>query len=142
MYSDLKFSLLFSAIRNVSKKVCDNGLKEINLTSSQMNILFYISNNNNSEINQKDLERDLYLKNSTVTEILKRLENNGFLYRTTSEKDGRYKKIVLTEKGKSIYDEMYKKALIFESKFTQGMTKGESEILFELLLKVLDNISK
>ena len=114
----------------------------MNLTSSQMNILFYICTNNNSEINQKDIEKDLYLKNSTVTEILKRLENNGFLYRTASEKDGRYKKIVLTEKGKNIYDEMHKKALIFETKFTQGMTKGESEILFELLQKVMTNLSK
>ena len=142
MNPDLKFTRLFSAIRNISKKLSDNGLKEMNLTSSQMNILFYICTNNNSEINQKDIEKDLYLKNSTVTEILKRLENNGFLYRTASEKDGRYKKIVLTEKGKNIYDEMHKQALIFETKFTQGMTKGESEILFELLQKVMTNLSK
>ena len=40
MNSDLKFTLLFSAIRNISKKLSDNGLKEMNLTSSQMNIYF------------------------------------------------------------------------------------------------------
>lgn len=93
MNSDLKFSMLFGTIRNVFKKISDKGLKEMNLTSSQMNILFYISTNDDIEINQKDIEKNLYLKNSTVTDILNRLENNGFLYRTASEKDGRYKKL-------------------------------------------------
>ncbi|WP_394871476.1 MarR family winged helix-turn-helix transcriptional regulator [Clostridium butyricum] len=93
-------------------------------------------------MNQKDIEKNLYLKNSTVTDILNRLENNGFLYRTASEKDGRYKKIVLTDKGKDIYEKMVEKALIFETYFTKGMTKGESEILFELLQKVLKNVSQ
>lgn len=41
----------------------------------------------------KRYRKNLYLKNSTVTDILNRLENNGFLYRTASEKDGRYKKL-------------------------------------------------
>ncbi|WP_394870769.1 hypothetical protein [Clostridium butyricum] len=45
MNSDLKFSMLFGTIRNVFKKISDKGLKEMNLTSSQMNILFYISTN-------------------------------------------------------------------------------------------------
>lgn len=141
MNNDLKFSMLFGAIRNVFKKISDKGLKEINLTSSQMNILFYISTNADIEINQKDIEKQLYLKSSTVTDILNRLEHNGFLYRTASEKDKRYKKIVLTEKGKNIYEKMFKKALRFETYFTKGMTKGESEILFELLQKVLENIT-
>ena len=142
MNSDLKFSMLFGTIRNVFKKISDKGLKEMNLTSSQMNILFYISTNDDIEINQKDIEKNLYLKNSTVTDILNRLENNGFLYRTASEKDGRYKKIVLTDKGKDIYEKMVEKALIFETYFTKGMTKGESEILFELLQKVFKNVSQ
>ena len=141
MNSDLKFSMLFASIRNVSKKISDKGLKEMNLTSSQMTILFYIYTNDDIEINQKDIEKKLYLKSSTVTDILNRLENNGFLSRTTSEKDGRYKKIILTDKGKNIYEKMLEKALIFEGYFTKGMTKGESEMLFELLQKVLKNIS-
>ena len=91
MNSDLKFSMLFASIRNVSKKISDKGLKEMNLTSSQMTILFYIYTNDDIEINQKDIEKKLYLKSSTVTDILNRLENNGFLSRTTSENDGRYK---------------------------------------------------
>lgn len=37
---------------------------------------------------------------------------------------------------------MVEKALIFETYFTKGMTKGESEILFELLQKVLKNVSQ
>ncbi|WP_294372622.1 MarR family winged helix-turn-helix transcriptional regulator [uncultured Clostridium sp.] len=142
MNSDLKFSRLFGAIHNVFKKVSDKSLKEINLTSPQMNILFFISSNKNIEINQKDIEKHFYLKSSTVTDIISRLEHNGFLYRTTSEKDKRYKKIVLTEKGENIHERMLEMALNFETCFTKGMTKGESEILFELLQKVLKNVSQ
>ena len=142
MNSDFKFSILFAAIRNAFKKIGDNNLKEMNLTSSQMNVLIYIFYNINSEINQKDIEKNLYLKNSTVTNILNRLEHNGFLYRTASEKDKRYKKIILTDKGLNIRDTIVKRALMFETYFTKGMSKGESEILFELLEKVLKNISE
>ena len=142
MNSDLRFTLLFSAIRNLSKKRSDKGLKGLNLTSTQVSILIYIHANSESEVNQKDIEKNLFLQTSTVTDVLNRLENNGFLLRTTSEKDGRYKKITLTPKGKDIHDKMYEKALIFENYFTKGMTKGESEILFELLQKVLNNISE
>lgn len=142
MESDFKFSILFAAIRNVFKKIGDKSLKELDLTSSQMNVLIYIFNNLDSEINQKDIEKNLYLKNSTVTDILNRLESKDFLYRTTSSKDGRYKKILLTDKGENIREIIINKALLFEQYFTKGMSKGESEMLFELLEKVLKNISE
>ncbi|MGN0145261.1 MAG: MarR family winged helix-turn-helix transcriptional regulator [Clostridium sp.] len=142
MESDFKFSILFAAIRNVFKKIGNKNLKELNLTSSQMNVLLYIFNNLDSEINQKDIEKNLYLKNSTVTDILNRLESKGFVSRTASEKDGRYKKIILADKGEDVREIIIHKALIFEKYFTKGMSKGEAEMLFELLEKVLKNISE
>lgn len=140
MNSNLKLSMLFVAIRNVFKNLTNNGLKEMNITSSQMNVLFYISNSE-TEVNQKDIEKNLYLKSSTVTDILNRMENNGFIHRSVSEKDGRYKKIELTDKGRNIYENLLQKAITFETYLTKGMSKGESEILFELLQKVLHNIT-
>lgn len=142
MNSDLRFTLLFGAIRNIFKKRSDKGLKDMKLTSTQVSLLIYIHAHEETEVNQKDIEKNLYLQTSTVTDVLNRLENNGFLIRTTSEKDGRYKKITLTPKGKDIHDKMYEKALMFEKYFTKGLTKGESEILFELLQKVLNNLSE
>lgn len=51
------------------------------------------------ELNVKDLGEKLHLDSGTLTPLLKRLENKGFVSRTRSQQDERVVHIRLTEQG-------------------------------------------
>ena len=50
----------------------------------------------------KEIEKKFGLRPSTATEVLKNLEKDGLICRVPEAQDGRYKKIVFTEKAEAI----------------------------------------
>ena len=67
---------LVKQINNVFEKDLNRQLKTIGITSSQCAVLDYLFHTNEEEVNQRDVERSLNLKNPTVTGLLKRLDVN------------------------------------------------------------------
>ena len=61
-------------INNVFEKDLNEKLRTIGITSSQCAVLDYLFHTSKDEVNQRDVERHLSLKNPTVTGILKRLD--------------------------------------------------------------------
>ena len=66
-------------------------LSKYNLTSSQQEILFYLGFHEGEPIHQREIEKWFRLKNPTVTGILNRLEEKGFIVRKTKENDKRFR---------------------------------------------------
>ena len=66
-------------INNVFEKDLNERLRTIGITSSQCAVLDYLFHTSKDEVNQRDVERHLSLKNPTVTGILKRLDEKGFI---------------------------------------------------------------
>ena len=85
-------------INNVYEKDLTKSLKNIGITASQCAVLDYLFHTNKEEVNQIDVERHLNLKNPTVTGLLKRLDEKGFILCVPSNTDRRRKKIYLTER--------------------------------------------
>ena len=79
----------------------------VNVTRSQMEVLVYtyIKNKNGIEVNQVDLEKDLNLKNPTVTGLISRLEKKGYMKREKSSKGPNYKSVLITDEGIRIIEE-------------------------------------
>ena len=73
-------------------------LEKFDLTYPQFLVMMSLWNQDFVYI--KELSEQTYLDAGTLTQILKRLENKGFIERTKSEKDERAKVIVLTKEGK------------------------------------------
>lgn len=104
-----------------------------------MNYLFHT---NKDEVNQRDVERALSLKNPTVTGILKRLDEKGFVLCVPNAKDKRRKNIYLTEKAYDIQRRMELDRRKLDKQLTRGMTKREIASLARGLRKVLHNIAE
>ena len=132
----MTFRVIYKTLENNKNK----SLESLDLTSSQTGVLIYLLLNQNDEINQKDIENYLNLKNPTVTGILNRLEKKDFITRTTSNKDARHKIIVLTDKSKNIQNEVFDEIDFMEKQITKNMSQKEIDILFKLLQKVLENM--
>ena len=64
---------LIKQINNVFEKELNERLKHTGITSSQCAVLDYLFHTSKEEVNQRDVEKNLNLKNPTVTGILKRL---------------------------------------------------------------------
>ena len=79
------------------------------VTSIQALVLQYlIVETKKRDVFPKDLEEFLEIKPSSVTSLISNLERNGYLRRESLAKDGRYKKLVLTEKTMEMEEEIEK----------------------------------
>ncbi|TCK88019.1 MarR family multiple gene transcriptional regulator MgrA [Natranaerovirga hydrolytica] len=115
--------------------------EKYNVTSSQGDVLFFLyCNKENQSINQKYIEEHLHLANPTVTGILKRLEEKGFIKRIKSKKDARNKIIKLTQLSYDFFEEVLKLKTDVEKMMLSGMDEEEKKQFLILLNKVFENI--
>lgn len=129
-------------INNVFEKDLNEQLKTLGITSSQCAVLDYLFHSNKEEINQRDVERHLSLKNPTVTGLLKRLDEKGFILCVPNATDKRKKNIYLTEKAYDIQRRMEADRKKVDRRLTMGMTKKEIQMAHKLLEKMLYNVAE
>lgn len=141
MQERLPVGFVFKQINNVYEKEFNNLLRTLGITASQCAVLDYLFSSRKEEVNQKDIEKALSLKNPTVTGLLKRLDEKGFILIVPSNKDKRCKNVYLTEKAYDIQRRMEADRKKIDRKLTIGMTKKEIEALQKMLGKVLYNIA-
>ena len=134
--------LLIKQINNVYEKELNRMMKSLGITSSQCAVLDYLFHSNEEESTQRDIERHLSLKNPTVTGLLQRLEEKGFIFSVPGNSDKRCKNIYLTEKAYDIRKKMEINRKKSDKMLTLGMTKREVEAFEKTLEKVLYNISE
>lgn len=63
-------------------------------TEMQGMLLGFLCHNRDQEIFQKDLEEAFYIRRSTASRLLKRLEEEGFVMRCSVSRDARLKQVM------------------------------------------------
>lgn len=121
-------------------KYLNEGLKKYDLTKSQHDVLGYLHHTDKKIVIQKDIEEHFHISNPTVTGILNRLEQKGFIERKSNEKDKRVRTIVLTPKERSHYADVQEQIRILESKFDDILGEEKKEQLLSILKEISDNI--
>jgi DNA-binding MarR family transcriptional regulator len=134
-----KLGILIKFIHNAIERDCNSMLKEMNLTTAQLDVLMYLLMNQEKEVNQIDIEKEFKVKNPTVTGILKRLENKGLIVRTVGEKDARRKKIMVTDKSRVMKIKVLEKGEMIENRLLAGFSDKDKEELRGFLERMLHN---
>ena len=108
-------------------------LNEIDLTYTQYIVMMVLWEK--EEINIKTLGERLYLDSGTLTPLLKKLENKGYIKRNRLETDERNLNLVITEKGKKLKE----KAKDIPEKIAPCINLTEQEVLnlYDMLYKIL-----
>lgn len=132
---------LIKQINNVYEKDLNERLKKIGITSSQCAVLDYLFRTSKEEVSKRDVEKSLNLKNPTVTGILKRLDEKGYILCVQNAHDRRKKNIYLTEKAYDIQRRMDIDRRNLDRELTRGMTRREIDSLRKNLSKLLYNIA-
>ena len=124
-------------LRNRSQEVHT----QLGIGSAQGKILNYVLVESEAHsVYQKDLEREFGLRPSTVTEMLNALEQKKLIQRVSDEWDGRYKKIVFTEKARSMKDRIRQEVEETEHSLLQGITEQEKQEFLRIAGKMLQNL--
>ncbi len=123
---------LYAASKEIIKNYKEY-LESIDLTYTQYITMMVLWEN--KEINVKELGKCLYLDSGTLTPVLKKLEQKGYISRERDKSDERSLLIKLTKNGDSIKDE----ALIVPEKMMKlnKLTVDEMKELYKLLYKIL-----
>lgn len=119
------------------KNLADAKLVPYDITNQQARLLGGINRqlNYDRKFCQKDLERAMNLRGSSITSLLQGLERKGFIIRSSGDEDGRTKQLSITEKGTELINEMQEVFKEVESLLLKGMTTEEKET-YKRLLKI------
>ena len=113
-------------------------LEKLDLTYTQYIVMMYFWEKETSNV--KEIGKALILDSSTLTPLLKKLENKGYITRIRSTKDERNLVITLTEKGKLLREQ----ALSVPAQVGNciNLSKEEAEMLYKLTYKILVNLEE
>jgi DNA-binding MarR family transcriptional regulator len=127
----------YVAGRILAKKLKEHDLDDIN--PGQGRILFALWQGDGITI--QELAKRTSLGKSTLTGMLDRLQDMGYIVRVPSEEDRRRIIIELTEKDKALRNAYSEVSSEMTGLFFNGFTDGEIEEFESYLERVLENLS-
>ncbi len=113
-------------------------LGKAKLYRGQTHLLLLISQNNGAS--QGDLAERMDVRPSSMTEMLMKMEQAGFITRKQDDKDQRIMRIFLTEDGEKIADESKAAVENFITKIFSCLTPEEQDNMLNLIKRVSLNI--
>ena len=126
-------------LRRRSKKVQET----IGITGAKGNILDYILvESEKHNVYQKEIEKEFGLRPSTATEVLKHLEDENLIVRIPDEEDGRYKRIVFTDKADKIRNVLKEEISGSEEILLRGISSEERRLFLDIAEKMLKNLDE
>ncbi len=137
----------FKSINRLIKRKVDSSSAirgQEDLTGAQGHIIGYVSRKNEAgkDVFQKDLEKELTLRRSSVTGLLSSMEKKGFIERQGVDGDKRQKKIVLTDKAKAFNKGVTDYFDGLDEEIENIFTLEEYENLKEYLQRIEDYLKK
>ena len=114
-------------------------LEEMDLTAAQGHIMGYLSRQSQPPC-PKDVEEAFHLSHPTVSGLLSRLEQKGFLRLQTDPNDRRCKRIYILPKGKGCLETMHRIIQSNEARMVQDFTPEEKEQFVALLQRSITNM--
>ncbi len=142
MKSQRQAGFLMAKIRQVAGRLVERILKEYNIeiNSAQGRIMFALWQADGISISE--LVKKTQLKKSTLTSMLDRLENMGYVRRQRCKKDRRKILIKRTNKDKTLENRYVELSGEITKLFYKGFSKTEIDRFENDLKKILDNLTE
>lgn len=134
---------LISQVKQVQGRVFDAMLQEAGIeefNGAQGRILYILWQEDNLPI--VELSRRTGLAKTTLTGMLDRMEEKGFLERRFDKKDRRQVRIILSDKARELNDKYNQVSLAMNELFYRGFTDSEIEQFEETLERILRNLTQ
>ncbi|MEK4660879.1 MarR family transcriptional regulator [Priestia sp. FSL H7-0729] len=133
---DIRQSL--DRISSQMRRNYSESLRELNLYVGQDNLLYRLWLGDG--VTQMQLSEHMKCEPPTVTNMVKSLEQNGFIYRKRDVQDARIMRIFLTDKGKALEKPVEYKWREQQEKLLQSISSEDRLILRQLMQQMERNI--
>ncbi len=141
MKKQARLGLLLKMVNNIYEREFNCAISKIDLTAAQCDLLGFLHENEGREVNPIDIEKRFHLKRPTVTGLLKRLQEKGFIELGISSKDNRYKEVKLTQKAYAQRLEMISQLHKMEERLYKNISEEEKREVVRILNIMLNNMS-
>ncbi|WP_448668086.1 MarR family winged helix-turn-helix transcriptional regulator [Aerococcus viridans] len=131
--------LTIAVHRNIGVELSEHELGDMKGPQS-MALGYLIHASAQDEIYVKDLEKYMKIRKSTASELVSRLEKNGYVKTEKSQKDGRLKRLIVTEEGHAAYDRILQFLQEIDDRLVEGLSKEEVDTLVNLLNRLIQNM--
>lgn len=118
-----------------------NALETMELTAAQGHIMGYLAHRREPPC-PRDIEGEFHLSHPTVSGLLSRLEQKGFIELRTDPADRRCKRIYVLSKGRECQETMHRTILSNEERMVQGFTNEEQEQFHQFLSRAIQNMGE
>ena len=138
---DLEKRTIMMLVNNISKCFRDKmrvKTDELGLADTYRPIFWVLKNYDGCT--QLDICKLTQLKAPTVSLTLQKMEQIGFIRRTSDEDDKRNTRIFITEKGTEVQQEIERLLKETEEEFLKEFDESEKEVLKKLLIKMAYSI--
>lgn len=140
---ETKGGFLISRIKQVGTRIFDRMLANSGIDSfngAQGRILYVLWQND--DISISSLSAQTSLANTTLTNMLDRMETIGLIVRKPNPKDRRNRLIALTEKAKSLQEDYMRISRQMNEIYYTGFTETEIMQFESYLQRILNNLEK
>ena len=114
-------------------------LEDMELTAAQGPIMGFLCRQTAPPC-PRDVEEAFQLSHPTVSGILSRLEQKGFIRFLPDPNDRRCKRIHVLPKGRASYDTLHQTIRSIEERIVDGFTPEEKELFTTLLQRAITNM--
>ncbi len=104
-------------------------------------ILRYLAEHEDREVFQKNIEMDLHIKKSALTQELNEMESKGLIRRSISPHDSRYKCIARTQKALEIHQQIMDEMAEHERLIKKGISPEDLAVFSRVLDTMISNVS-
>ncbi len=109
-------------------------------TEMPAKILGFLCQNRDQEVYQKDIEEAFYIRRSTASRLLKRMEAEGLVIRQAVSHDARLKRVLTTPKADALVQEIMRRIDSVEQSLTRGVSQQELEQFLATVEKLKRNL--
>ncbi|WP_395387548.1 MarR family winged helix-turn-helix transcriptional regulator [Pediococcus parvulus] len=130
-------------LANMSSRRFSEEFLNNDITGKQGGILHYLLwNAGKREIYQRDVEKNFSIRRSSVTSLLKKLEDKQYITRESVEGDARLKQIVLTPRALKLRKSVIQGSYDFEDKLLQNVSAADIEVWQKVTKQMIANLSE
>ena len=134
---------LFKQIDDCLQKRANQLLEPLGLTFSQFRVIIVLREREKDRqmTSVKDIEERLNVSHPTVIGLLRRLEEKGIVRTETGVADRRVRNVFLAKSDPAVWEYIRDKWDENETQLMAGLSREEAKTLYELLGRVLKNLS-
>ncbi|OFU50132.1 MarR family winged helix-turn-helix transcriptional regulator [Aerococcus sp. HMSC10H05] len=131
--------LTIAVHRNIGVELSEHELGDMKGPQS-MALGYIIHASTQDELYVKDLEKYMKIRKSTASELVSRLEKNGYVRTEKSQKDGRLKRLIVTEEGHEAHDRILYLLQEVDDRLVAGLSQEEVDTFVRILNKLIQNM--